>query len=71
MNWTPVRGIGYVVALIIGTTLVSMGFATFDAKTGMIDVEPFNIYVAAGLLWTVLGAPATALLAVVRGWGKK
>lgn len=71
MNWTTARGLGYLLALAIGTGAVAAGFATFDPQTGMIDIAPFNLFTGVALALSVAGAPFMALLAVIRGWGRK
>jgi hypothetical protein len=71
MNWTAIRGGGYAVALAIGMGIVALNLGTFDPATGMVDPEPFNLYVAVGAIWAFLGAPLTALTALVRGWGRR
>ena len=71
MNMTKTRGAGYLIAAAIGMGVVAMNFGTFDAATGMVDLAPINLYVAVGGVWAILGAPVMALVAVIRGWGKK
>ncbi len=71
MNWTLVRGLGYAIALAIGAAVVALNFGTFDPQTGMVDPHPFNLYTAVAAALAFMGAPLTALLAVVRGWGRK
>lgn len=68
---TKLRGAGYLIALAIGTGLVALNLGTFDMATGMIDPAPFNLYLAVGTIWAVVGAPLTALVAVLKGWGRK
>ena len=71
MNWTKARGAGYLVALAIGGAFVALNLGTFDPQTGMVDPDPFNIYLAVGAAGAIIGAPLTALVAVIRGWGRK
>lgn len=68
---TKLRGWLYFLALAIGTGLVASGLATFDPVTGMIDIAPFNLATALGLAWAAIGAPSMAVVAIVRGWGRK
>jgi hypothetical protein len=69
--WTKARGAGYLIALAIGMGMVAMNLGTFDPDTGMVDPHPFNLYLAVGAIAAFVGAPLTALVAVIRGWGRK
>jgi hypothetical protein len=71
MNWTLIRGLGYAIAFAMGTAVVAMNLGTFDPDTGMIDPHPFNLYTAVAAALAFMGAPLTALIAVVKGWGQK
>ena len=71
MNWTTARGWGYFLALGIGMAAVAAGWATFDPQTGMIDIAPFNLFTGVALALSVAGSPLMALLAVIKGWGRK
>jgi hypothetical protein len=71
MDWTKARGVAYLVAFIIGMIMVTLNLGTFDAETGMVDPHPFNIYMAVAAVGAFVGAPLTALIAVIRGWGRK
>lgn len=71
MNWTAIRGVGYALAFGIGTLVVALNFGTFDPQTGMVDPHPFNLYTAVAAALAFMGAPLTALVALVKGWGRK
>lgn len=66
------RGTVYATGLLVGLATVAQifGLATFDPATGMIDPRPFSIYVFSGLLTPVVAA-GLALIAWVKGWGRK
>lgn len=71
MDWTKVRGWGYFIALAVGMGVVTLNLGTFDPETGMVDPHPFNLYAAVGVVGAMVGAPLTALIAVIKGWGRK
>ena len=71
MDWTKARGASYIAALAIGMAFVGLNLGTFDPQTGMVDPHPFNLYMAVGVAGAFIGAPLMALIAVVRGWGRK
>lgn len=71
MDWTKVRGFGYLAALAVGSGVVALNLGTFDPASGMVDPHPFNLYLAIGAAGSLVGAPGLALLAVIRGWGKR
>lgn len=68
---TKARGAVYAAALVIGMAFVALGLGTFDPETGMVDPHPFNLYVVLPAIVALLGAPLTALVAVIKGWGGK
>ena len=70
--WDKVRLTGYVTTALTGAAALAAfaGYATFDPSTGLVDVAPFNIYVAAPLIAGPLAA-SVAAVALVFGWGSK
>lgn len=84
VNWKKVRAGAYLSAAAIGASAAATGYATFDPVTGniaagyatlnlvtgMIDIAPFNLYVALPLIWSTIGAPLLAFIALIKGWGK-
>lgn len=71
-NLTKTRGTAYATAILVGLASLAklMGVADFDPTTGMFDPHPFSIYLLVGLV-TPLPAAFLALLALVKGWGRK
>lgn len=72
--WAKLRGTNYLagIAGMIGVIVAALGYATFDLASGKMIVPEFeiNLYaVAAGL--PVLASPVVALVALVKGWGRK
>lgn len=68
-GWSVARLATYGVGL--GASVLALaGYATFDHQTGTLDILPFNISVVA--TW-IVGAVAngTAMVALLRGWGRK
>ena len=70
--WDKVRLTGYVTTALTGAAALAAftGYATFDAASGLVDVAPFNIYVAAPLIAGPMAA-GLAAVALVLGWGGK
>lgn len=68
-NLTKTRALIYALGLG-GSILAAMGYADFNAETGVLDLKPVNIYALIGAA-SGMSASALALLAVVRGWGRK
>lgn len=69
---TKTRGTAYATGILVGlaSLLKLMGLAEFDPSTGMFDPHPFSIYVLVGLL-TPVCTGFLALVALVKGWGRK
>lgn len=63
------RALVYALGLA-GSILAAMGYADFDAATGLLDLKPVNIYALVGAA-SGIGASGLALLAVIKGWGGK
>lgn len=70
--WDKSRLITYVTMCLTGlaSLLAFLGYATFDSATGLVDVQPFNIYLVAPIIGSV-AASGLAAVALVFGWGKK
>lgn len=68
-NLTKSRAIIYAIGLA-GSILAAMGYADFDAATGLLDMKPVNVYALVGAVGG-MGASGLALLAVIKGWGGK
>lgn len=70
--WNQTRITVYLVGLLGGgaTLLALMGWATYDAATGMIDVNPFNVNWLAGIVAGPVSA-AVATVAYWLGWSSK
>lgn len=68
------RGIIYAIALglgAVGSAIAAAGYATYDAATGLLDIHPIDVNVAAGAIGAMLVGNGLALTAVIRGWGSK
>ena len=70
--WTKARLTAYIGAALAGLAFIaaSLGLATYDPATGMVDLHPFNVWLLAGI---IAGPVASALAAVALwlGWGPK
>lgn len=57
----------YITAFLagVGMILSAMGWATYDAATGTIDLAPFNVYAVSGIVAPVL---ASGMAFVVLWW---
>ena len=53
-----------------GSALALSGFGSFDTETWIFDLYPFDLKEAGGAVISA-GANFMAMIAVVRGWGKK
>jgi len=65
------RAVLYGVGIAAGVTALgaaALGYADFDAATGMIDIKPFNLYAITGVSVASIAGNAFALLAVLRNW---
>lgn len=71
MTPTALRGAVYALAFTIGSAAVFFNFGTYDPVTGMVTPHPFNLHEAIGVALGMVGGPGMALLAVIRGWGRK
>ena len=62
----------YVTACLagLGMILSAMGWASYDAATGTIDLAPFNVYAVSAIVAPVL-ASGMASVALLFGWGRK
>jgi hypothetical protein len=70
--WSNARLTVYVSTFLTGLATLGafLGYATFDAGTGMVDVAPFNVYLVAPLIAGPISA-ALAAMALWLGWGGK
>lgn len=68
------RALVYLATLVSGAgaaALAAKGWATYDAATGMLDFHPIDIKAAVAAFGVWIGGGGLALVAVLRGWGKK
>lgn len=72
MNWDKARLAVYIGGLLasLGFVLSALGYATYNAQTGDIDILPFNIYWLAGIIAGPVSS-GLAALAIWLKWGKK
>ena len=70
--WTQARLTGYIVALILGAASLAatLGIATYDPATNMMDIKPFNVLWFAGVIAGPVSS-AIAAVAVALKWGRK
>lgn len=70
--WTQARLTAYIGAAFAGAAFLaaSMGLATYDTASGMVDFKPFNVWLLAGVIAGPVSS-AIAALAVALGWGRK
>lgn len=71
-NLSKTRGTAYATGILVGLASLAklLGVADFDPATGMFDPHPFSIYILVGLL-TPIVTGVLALVALVKGWGRK
>ncbi len=74
MNWTPLRGLFYAALLTglpaVAIWLASMGWGTYDEVSGVFTLT-IDIRAAAAWIVATAAGPGVALLAVIKGWGRK
>jgi hypothetical protein len=72
MNWTPARTAFYLTCLLgfIGAAMSALGFATYDAQAGTIDIHPIHISTVVGLV-APAAAATLATFANLLKWGKR
>lgn len=69
--WSTARLTFYLTGILVAvaTGLKLSGLATYDSATHVIDINPFNVDILAGLILTFLSGPLAAI-AVLFKWGR-
>ena len=56
---------------VVAALAAHLGYAAYDAASNTVDLGPINLNALAALIVGGIGAPALAVIALVKGWGRK